>query len=97
MLGVAAGAGLGATFIFTLRRPATEAWWIDPLPLAAFVGGLVAVFATYIIGSAFNKTRSTATQGKDKCCTQSRAGRDTQQIRIDERVAKNSLITGARN
>ncbi|MFM7820696.1 MAG: FecCD family ABC transporter permease [Actinomycetota bacterium] len=61
LLGVAAGAGLGATFIFTLRRPATEAWWIDPLPLAAFVGGLVAVFATYIIGSAFNKTRSTAT------------------------------------
>jgi len=61
LLGVAAGAGLGATIVFTLRRSATETWWIDPLPLAAFIGGLVAVFATYIIGSAFNKTRSTAT------------------------------------
>jgi len=61
LLGVAAGAGLGATLVFTLRRSATENWLIDPLPLAAFAGGLIAVFATYMIGSAFSKARSTAT------------------------------------
>ena len=61
LLGVAAGAGLGATLVFTLRRSATENWLIDPLPLAAFVGGLVAVFATYMIGNTFNKARSSAT------------------------------------
>ncbi|MFZ9460043.1 MAG: iron chelate uptake ABC transporter family permease subunit, partial [Ilumatobacteraceae bacterium] len=61
LLGVAAGAGLGATLVFTLRRSATENWLIDPLPLAAFVGGLVAVFATYMIGNTFSKARSSAT------------------------------------
>lgn len=61
LLGVAAGAGLGATVVFTLERKATEGWFIDPLPLAAFIGGLVAVLATYVVGNAFSKTRATAT------------------------------------
>jgi iron complex transport system permease protein len=42
LLGVAAGAGLGATLVFTLQRQSTESWLIDPLPLAAFwrrIGG----------------------------------------------------------
>ena len=43
LLGVAAGAGLGATIIFAVGRDATNGWPVDPLPLAAFVGGLVAV------------------------------------------------------
>ena len=61
LLGVAAGAGLGATLVFTLQRQSTESWLIDPLPLAAFAGGLVAVFATYMIGNTFSKARSSAT------------------------------------
>jgi iron complex transport system permease protein len=42
LLGVAAGAGLGATVVFTLNRAGTSSWVIDPLPLSAFLGGLVA-------------------------------------------------------
>ncbi len=61
LLGVAAGAGLGATLVFTLQRQSTESWLIDPLPLAAFGGALVAVFFTYLIGNAFNKSRSNTT------------------------------------
>lgn len=37
LLGVAAGAGLGATIVFTLQREMTSSWIIDPLPLAAFL------------------------------------------------------------
>ena len=61
LLGVAAGAGLGATLVFTLRRATTEGWLIDPLPMAAFGGGLIAVLATYMIGNAFGRARSGAT------------------------------------
>ena len=39
LLGVAAGAGLGATIVFALGRATTSGWLVDPLPLAAFVGG----------------------------------------------------------
>ena len=61
LLGVAAGAGLGATLVFAFQRGATEHWIIDPLPLAAFVGALVAVLVTYVVGTAFGTTQSSTT------------------------------------
>jgi iron complex transport system permease protein len=61
LLGVAAGAGLGATLVFAFQRGATESWIIDPLPLAAFIGALVAVLVTYVVGTAFGTTQSTTT------------------------------------
>lgn len=60
LLGVAAGAGLGAT-IAIAYLPSTTGWPIDPLPLAAFVGALVGVFATYVLGRAGTRSRTTAT------------------------------------
>ena len=61
LLGVAAGAGLGATLVFAFQRGATESWIIDPLPLAAFIGALVAVLVTYVVGTAFGTTQSSTT------------------------------------
>lgn len=61
LLGVAAGAGLGATLVFAFQRGATENWIVDPLPLAAFIGALVAVLVTYVVGTAFGTTQSTTT------------------------------------
>ena len=61
LLGVAAGAGLGDTLVFAFQRGATENWIVDPLPLAAFVGALVAVLVTYVVGTAFGTTHSTTT------------------------------------
>lgn len=61
LLGVAAGAGLGATVVIIVNRSATTSWPIDPLPLAAFVGGLVAVLVTYSVGAAFGAVRTSAT------------------------------------
>jgi len=61
LLGVAAGAGLGATLVFTLNRSGSSTWIIDPLPLSAFVGGLVAVFVTYVVGTAFGGPKSAST------------------------------------
>ncbi len=51
LLGVAAGAGLGATVVIVVNRSATGDWPVDPLPLAAFVGGLVAVLLTWTVGT----------------------------------------------
>jgi iron complex transport system permease protein len=51
LLGVAAGAGFGATIVITVNRSGTSSWIIDPLPLAAFVGGLTAVLVTYLVGT----------------------------------------------
>jgi iron complex transport system permease protein len=57
LLGVAAGAGLGVTIaIAYLPR---SGWPIDPLPPAAFAGGLVGVGATYLLGRSAARTRST--------------------------------------
>ncbi len=53
LLGVAAGAGLGATLVFAYGRGATSGWPVDPLPLAAFVGALLAVLVTYVVGASF--------------------------------------------
>ena len=61
LLGVAAGAGLGATIIFAVGRDATRGWPIDPLPVVSFVGGLVAVMITYLVGAAFGASRSSVT------------------------------------
>jgi iron complex transport system permease protein len=58
LLGVAAGAGLGATIVITVNRGGTSSWIIDPLPLAAFTGGLIAVFITYLVGSSVKSDRS---------------------------------------
>ncbi len=61
LLGVAAGAGLGATLALTVARTSTENWPVDPLPVAAFVGGLLAVALTYMVGGAFGATKASAT------------------------------------
>ena len=61
LLGVAAGAGLGATLVFTLNRSGSSTWIIDPLPLSAFAGGLIAVFVTYVVGTAFGGPKSATT------------------------------------
>jgi iron complex transport system permease protein len=58
LLGVAAGAGLGATIVITVNRSGSSDWIIDPLPLAAFFGGLLAVLATYLVGSSVKNDRS---------------------------------------
>ncbi|MDP9465366.1 MAG: iron ABC transporter permease, partial [Actinomycetota bacterium] len=58
LLGVAAGAGLGATIIFAVGRGTTRGWLVDPLPLVSFVGGLTAVMITYLVGAAFGASRS---------------------------------------
>ena len=59
LLGVAAGAGLGATLAIAYL-PAGEGW-IDPVPLAAFVGALLAVALTYALGRSGIGNRTAAT------------------------------------
>jgi iron complex transport system permease protein len=61
LLGVAAGAGLGATVIIVTGRASSSSWPVDPLPIAAFVGGLIAVMITYSVGAAFGAAKSSAT------------------------------------
>ena len=58
LLGVAAGAGFGATIVITVNRSGTSGWIIDPLPLAAFVGGMTAVLVTYLVGTTGKGERS---------------------------------------
>jgi iron complex transport system permease protein len=53
LLGSAAGAGLGATLVFTVLRDTTSSWAVDPAPVVAFVGAIVTVFLTYLVGAAF--------------------------------------------
>jgi iron complex transport system permease protein len=61
LLGVAAGAGLGATIVFVANPSVLANLPIDPVPLAAFVGGTVAVLLTYLVGTAFGSQRSATT------------------------------------
>ena len=61
LLGVAAGAGLGATVVFVANPAMLANLPIDPVPLAAFVGGTVAVLLTYLVGTAFGSQRSATT------------------------------------
>ncbi|MGH2653152.1 MAG: FecCD family ABC transporter permease [Actinomycetota bacterium] len=60
LLGVAAGAGLGAT-LAVAYIPARATWPVNPLPLAAFLGALAGVGATYLLGRSGSRIRSTAT------------------------------------
>lgn len=61
LLGVAAGAGLGATVVITVNRAGSSNWIIDPLPLAAFLGGLAAVVVTYVVGTTARGERTSTT------------------------------------
>jgi iron complex transport system permease protein len=60
LLGVAAGAGLGAT-LAVAYLPFGTGWPINPLPMAAFAGALIGVAATYLLGRSGGTARSTAT------------------------------------
>jgi cobalamin transport system permease protein len=60
LLGAAAGAGLGATLAIAYL-PQAGSWPIDPLPVAAFLGALTGVGATYALGRSAVRTRTTAT------------------------------------
>lgn len=57
LLGVAAGAGLGATLAI-VGGVGTADGIIDPVPLAAFAGALIAVLGTYAVG--VSRDRGTA-------------------------------------
>jgi iron complex transport system permease protein len=61
LLGAAAGAGLGATIVFTVARSATAGWPVDPAPTVAFGAALLTVLVTYTVGAAFGGTRSGVT------------------------------------
>jgi iron complex transport system permease protein len=58
LLGIAAGAGVGATLSIAYL-PSTSGWWIDPLPLAAFVGALAGVATTYLLSRSVGGERDT--------------------------------------
>ena len=60
LLGAAAGAGLGATVIIAYGR-GLSGWVIDPLPLAAFVGAVAAVAASYAVATAADRRGGAAT------------------------------------
>lgn len=60
LLGVAAGAGLGATIAFAYG-PNTSTWSIDPLPILAFVGGLTGVVLAYLLGYSVRVGRTAVT------------------------------------
>ncbi|MEO6121053.1 MAG: iron ABC transporter permease [Acidimicrobiales bacterium] len=59
LLGVAAGAGLGATLAIASGRSGGIGA-LDPVPLAAFVGALGAVALTYTLGATGERRRSPA-------------------------------------
>jgi iron complex transport system permease protein len=58
LLGIAAGAGLGATLAIIYGHGAADTY--DLIPLAAFVGGSVGVAAAYLLGRSAASARSTA-------------------------------------
>lgn len=60
LLGVASGAGLGAT-IAVVYLPHLAGLPIDPLPLAAFVGAVTAVVATFALGRSGRGGRGATT------------------------------------
>jgi iron complex transport system permease protein len=61
MLGVAAGAGLGATLALTVLRSATAGWPFDAAPVLAFVVALATVFFAYFVGGSFGASREGVT------------------------------------
>jgi iron complex transport system permease protein len=58
LLGVAAGAGFGATLAIAYGPGSDESYY---LPLAAFAGAVVAVGAAYVIGTSIGGERTSAT------------------------------------
>jgi iron complex transport system permease protein len=60
LLGVAAGAGLGATLAVVFLPSAERSWPVDPVPPVAFAGALLAVGATYLLGRSGTRTRGAA-------------------------------------
>ena len=60
LLGVAAGAGLGATLVISYG-PDTSDWPVDLLPIAAFVGAVVGVGLAYTLGRSGGPGRNAAT------------------------------------
>lgn len=60
LLGVAAGAGLGATLAIAYG-PDVTGWTIDPIPVAAFLGGLVGVVLAYLLGYSLRAGRTAVT------------------------------------
>ena len=60
LLGVAAGAGLGATLAIAYL-PDQTGWPVSPLPLAAFAGAVLGVATTYVLGRSATRSRSTGT------------------------------------
>jgi iron complex transport system permease protein len=58
LLGVAAGAGLGATLVL-VELPDAASWSFNPLPVAAFCGALVAVGATFALSRRAGIGRTT--------------------------------------
>ena len=61
LLGAAAGAGLGATLVFSVFREVTAGWVVDPAPAMAFLVALLTVFVTYVVGGAFGGQRTGVT------------------------------------
>jgi iron complex transport system permease protein len=58
LLGVAAGAGLGATLVIVAGGYQSSSSIVAPLPLAAFGGALMAVALTYLLGASGGRGRS---------------------------------------
>jgi iron complex transport system permease protein len=69
LLGVAAGAGLGVTVVIAIRAGAGASAAVGdatanlptPVPLAAFVGAVLAVAVTWLLGAAGGRARTPAT------------------------------------
>src|SRR5690606_14993214 len=47
------------TLMFSYGRHIGEGWWIDPIPVAAFVGALVGVAAAYLLSRSVSRGRDT--------------------------------------
>ncbi len=60
LLGVAAGAGLGATLAIAYF-PDQAQWPVSPLPLAAFAGAVLGVAVTYVLGRSATRAYAAAT------------------------------------
>lgn len=60
LLGVAAGAGLGATLAIVGGAGAASGF-VDPVPLAAFAGALAAVVGTYAVGVSRGRASAAST------------------------------------
>ncbi|HVM66469.1 MAG TPA: iron chelate uptake ABC transporter family permease subunit, partial [Acidimicrobiales bacterium] len=60
LLGAAAGAGLGATLVIAYA-PGASGWPVDPIPVAAFLGAILAVAASYLVARSAGRRTSSAT------------------------------------